>query len=166
MGTELQLVIPGAPVVLITGGPRGIGRATAQACVDAGARVVIADIDEAAANATADELSAGVVATAKTRRRRQGRVASLFLVRSSSGRRAGIRGRRSPLPNRPRKARHRNGDAMIAPIAATPIIAFRRRALVRLRSPAGASLVTISIVSSATPAVQRSRQRPRRRVGS
>jgi short-subunit dehydrogenase len=45
-------------LVLITGGARGIGRATAVELLRAGARVVIADIDFAAAETTARELTA------------------------------------------------------------------------------------------------------------
>jgi NAD(P)-dependent dehydrogenase (short-subunit alcohol dehydrogenase family) len=46
----------GGRVVAITGGARGIGRATAQALVDHGARVAIGDIDEPLAQRTAQEL--------------------------------------------------------------------------------------------------------------
>ena len=49
-------------VVAITGGARGIGRATAEALVDEGARVAIGDLDEALARRTAEELGAGTVA--------------------------------------------------------------------------------------------------------
>src|SRR5215207_1767778 len=48
--------------VAITGGARGIGRATAQACVRAGMRVAIGDLDIAAARLTADELGNGTIA--------------------------------------------------------------------------------------------------------
>ena len=48
--------------VAITGAARGIGRATAQACVRAGMRVAIGDIDIAAARRTADELGNGTLA--------------------------------------------------------------------------------------------------------
>ncbi|WP_197517011.1 MULTISPECIES: SDR family NAD(P)-dependent oxidoreductase [unclassified Mycobacterium] len=45
--------------VAITGGARGIGRATAEACLRAGMPVVIGDIDGALVAAVADELGAG-----------------------------------------------------------------------------------------------------------
>jgi NAD(P)-dependent dehydrogenase (short-subunit alcohol dehydrogenase family) len=45
-------------VVVITGGARGIGAATARLAVDNGCRVVIADIDKASADATLAELHA------------------------------------------------------------------------------------------------------------
>jgi NADP-dependent 3-hydroxy acid dehydrogenase YdfG len=48
--------------VAITGGARGIGRATAQACVRAGMRVAIGDLDIAGARQTADELGNGTIA--------------------------------------------------------------------------------------------------------
>jgi NAD(P)-dependent dehydrogenase (short-subunit alcohol dehydrogenase family) len=48
-------------VVAITGGARGIGRATAQAFVRAGARVAIGDLDQALATQTAQELAGGTV---------------------------------------------------------------------------------------------------------
>ena len=48
--------------VAITGGARGIGRATAQACVRAGMRVAIGDLDISAARRTADELGNGTIA--------------------------------------------------------------------------------------------------------
>jgi NAD(P)-dependent dehydrogenase (short-subunit alcohol dehydrogenase family) len=44
--------------VAITGGARGIGRATAEACLRAGMSVVIGDIDGAACAAVADEIGA------------------------------------------------------------------------------------------------------------
>lgn len=44
-------------VILITGGAAGIGRATAACCVERGATVIIADIDEAAGIATASDLA-------------------------------------------------------------------------------------------------------------
>jgi NAD(P)-dependent dehydrogenase (short-subunit alcohol dehydrogenase family) len=47
-------------VVLITGGARGIGRATAAALVAEGARVTIGDLDEELSRRTAEELGAGV----------------------------------------------------------------------------------------------------------
>jgi NAD(P)-dependent dehydrogenase (short-subunit alcohol dehydrogenase family) len=47
--------------VAITGGARGIGRATAEACLRAGMSVVIGDIDAATAAAAAAELGAGAV---------------------------------------------------------------------------------------------------------
>src|SRR6202042_562445 len=46
-------------VVAITGGARGIGRATAQALIGEGARVAIGDIDAPLAQRTAQELGAG-----------------------------------------------------------------------------------------------------------
>ena len=49
-------------VVAITGGARGIGRATAAALVREGARVAIGDIDEAAANSAATELGSDTIA--------------------------------------------------------------------------------------------------------
>ncbi len=49
-------------VVAITGGARGIGRATAQACVRAGMRVAIGDLDVAAARRTAQEIGNGTIA--------------------------------------------------------------------------------------------------------
>jgi NAD(P)-dependent dehydrogenase (short-subunit alcohol dehydrogenase family) len=49
-------------VVAITGGARGIGKATAAALVREGARVAIGDIDEAAANSAATELGSGTIA--------------------------------------------------------------------------------------------------------
>src|SRR4051794_2520981 len=47
-------------VVAITGGARGIGKATAQALVRQGARVAIGDLDADLARQTADELGSGV----------------------------------------------------------------------------------------------------------
>jgi NAD(P)-dependent dehydrogenase (short-subunit alcohol dehydrogenase family) len=47
--------------ILVTGGARGVGKALAQACRDAGARVVIADILEDRGRATAAELGARFV---------------------------------------------------------------------------------------------------------
>ena len=51
-------------VVAITGGARGIGRATAAACVRAGMRVAIGDVDLAVARRTAGELAHGTIAVA------------------------------------------------------------------------------------------------------
>jgi NADP-dependent 3-hydroxy acid dehydrogenase YdfG len=48
-------------VVAITGGARGIGRATAAALIAQGARVAIGDIDAAMAERTAQELGSGTV---------------------------------------------------------------------------------------------------------
>src|SRR5580700_7034672 len=48
-------------VVAITGGARGIGRATAEALVAKGARVAIGDIDEALVAATASEIGADTI---------------------------------------------------------------------------------------------------------
>ncbi len=49
-------------IVAITGGARGIGRAIAQACVRAGMRVAIGDLDVVAARRTAAELGANTLA--------------------------------------------------------------------------------------------------------
>lgn len=49
-------------VVAITGAARGIGRATAQACVDAGMKAAIGDVDIETAQRTAHELGAGTIA--------------------------------------------------------------------------------------------------------
>jgi NADP-dependent 3-hydroxy acid dehydrogenase YdfG len=49
-------------VVAITGGARGIGRATAAALISQGARVAIGDIDEELVQRTAQELGAGTIA--------------------------------------------------------------------------------------------------------
>ena len=46
----------------ITGGARGIGRATASACVRAGMQVAIGDVDLPVAQRTADELGHGTIA--------------------------------------------------------------------------------------------------------
>jgi NAD(P)-dependent dehydrogenase (short-subunit alcohol dehydrogenase family) len=51
-------------VVVITGGARGIGRATAAALITKGARVAIGDIDEPLAQATAEQLGAGTIGLA------------------------------------------------------------------------------------------------------
>jgi NADP-dependent 3-hydroxy acid dehydrogenase YdfG len=51
-------------VIAITGAARGIGRATAQACVRAGMRVAIGDLDLDAAEQTAAELGSGTIAVA------------------------------------------------------------------------------------------------------
>jgi NAD(P)-dependent dehydrogenase (short-subunit alcohol dehydrogenase family) len=48
-------------LVLITGGARGIGRATAKQLVDEGARVVIGDLDQNLAEQAATELGGGTV---------------------------------------------------------------------------------------------------------
>jgi len=48
-------------VVAITGGARGIGRATAAALIAKGARVAIGDIDEQLAQTTAQQLGAGTI---------------------------------------------------------------------------------------------------------
>ncbi|MCK6549395.1 SDR family NAD(P)-dependent oxidoreductase, partial [Myxococcota bacterium] len=53
-------------VVLVTGGARGIGRATAARFLDEGARVVVADVDGAEADATARALSSRGPITART----------------------------------------------------------------------------------------------------
>jgi NAD(P)-dependent dehydrogenase (short-subunit alcohol dehydrogenase family) len=51
-------------VVAITGGARGIGRATARALIAQGARIAIGDIDQALAAQTADELGQGTIGLA------------------------------------------------------------------------------------------------------
>jgi len=51
--------IAAAPVALVTGGARGIGSATCDAFAAAGYRIVVADLDGAAAEAKAAELEAG-----------------------------------------------------------------------------------------------------------
>src|SRR3954451_25108987 len=50
-------------VVAITGGARGIGRATAEALAREGARVAIGDVDAASAQTAADEIGAEAIAT-------------------------------------------------------------------------------------------------------
>lgn len=52
---------PASMTVAITGGARGIGRATAEACLRAGMSVAIGDVDGAMAEAAAAELSGNVV---------------------------------------------------------------------------------------------------------
>ena len=47
--------------IAITGGARGIGRATAQALLAQGARVAIGDIDQSLAEQTAAELGSGTI---------------------------------------------------------------------------------------------------------
>lgn len=47
--------------VAITGGARGIGRATAQACAQAGLRVAIGDLDPSLSKSAATEIGAGTV---------------------------------------------------------------------------------------------------------
>jgi NAD(P)-dependent dehydrogenase (short-subunit alcohol dehydrogenase family) len=49
-------------VVALTGGARGIGRATAEALARKGARVAIGDVDADAARTSAEEIGSGVVA--------------------------------------------------------------------------------------------------------
>ena len=49
-------------VALVTGGARGIGKATARALVREGVKVAIGDLDHEAAQATAQELGGGTVA--------------------------------------------------------------------------------------------------------
>ena len=50
-------------VVIITGGSSGLGRATAELMIAEGARVVIADIDQAAGEAVANTIGAQFVRT-------------------------------------------------------------------------------------------------------
>ena len=45
-------------VVIVTGGAGGIGRAACRAIADEGAKLVVADLDEDAARAVADEIVA------------------------------------------------------------------------------------------------------------
>ncbi len=59
---RVGIVLQGA-VACVTGGGRGIGAATARRLADAGARVVIGDIDRAAADEVAATLGPRVVAT-------------------------------------------------------------------------------------------------------
>jgi len=54
----------GGKVVAITGGARGIGRATAAALIARGARIAIGDIDAHLAEQTAQELGAGTIGLA------------------------------------------------------------------------------------------------------
>src|SRR5262249_36625677 len=49
-------------VIAITGGARGIGRTTAQSCVQARMKVALGDVDPQAAEQTAAELGAGSIA--------------------------------------------------------------------------------------------------------
>jgi NADP-dependent 3-hydroxy acid dehydrogenase YdfG len=51
-------------VVAITGGARGIGRATAEALAGAGARVAVGDVDDALARSTADAIGRGTLGLA------------------------------------------------------------------------------------------------------
>ncbi len=50
-------------VAIITGGGRGIGKATAQQFVEEGATVVIAEFDESSGQSTANQLGAHFVKT-------------------------------------------------------------------------------------------------------
>jgi NAD(P)-dependent dehydrogenase (short-subunit alcohol dehydrogenase family) len=59
----MTAILPASRVVAITGAGRGIGKATAEILVGAGARVALGDIDEAAAQAVAQELGPAAVAT-------------------------------------------------------------------------------------------------------
>ena len=60
MSTEPAAVA--GKVVAITGGARGIGRATAEAFIRQGAKVALGDLDLAEAQRTADQLGAGTIA--------------------------------------------------------------------------------------------------------
>lgn len=55
------MALPVNGLVAVTGGARGIGRATAEAVIAAGARVAIGDLDREAAEATAEELGDNAV---------------------------------------------------------------------------------------------------------
>ncbi len=55
--------ISGPVSVAITGGARGIGLATAQACARAGMKVAIGDIETAACARAAAEIGSGAVAS-------------------------------------------------------------------------------------------------------
>ena len=59
MGRQLRSL--SGQVVAITGGGRGIGRATAAALIAEGARVAIGDVDAPLAERTASELGSGTV---------------------------------------------------------------------------------------------------------
>jgi NAD(P)-dependent dehydrogenase (short-subunit alcohol dehydrogenase family) len=72
-------------VVAITGGGRGIGRATAAALAQRGARVAIGDVDAAAAAAAAEEIGAGVLGLALDVTDRPGFTAFLDEVESRLG---------------------------------------------------------------------------------
>jgi glucose 1-dehydrogenase len=50
------------PIALVTGGAQGIGYASAEAIAEAGARVVLADINQAGVEAAAKQLGGGAVA--------------------------------------------------------------------------------------------------------
>lgn len=56
-------------VAIVTGGARGIGLGCCQCLADAGANVVVADIDEAQAQASADDLEGEAIAVAHDVRR-------------------------------------------------------------------------------------------------
>ena len=53
-----KVSLPGS-LAVVTGAGSGIGRATAKALAAEGARVIVVDIDEAAAKETVDQLGAG-----------------------------------------------------------------------------------------------------------